>query len=133
MALETNELFSSASRSNDGRIIPRRALVKTLAAVSGAPELGVGFPLAYNTSTKKLVPWTNGGANGTGVVNCILYVKKQTSATDDVQVVVMTEGEVHYDAILLPSGESQANLKAALQAFATRSNLLVIKGLEAAQ
>lgn len=133
MALETNELFSSASRSNDGRIIPRRALVKTLAAVSGGPTLGVGFPLAYNTSTKKLVPWTNGGANGTGVVNCILLVEKASDASDDVQVVVMTEGEVHYNAILLPSGESQANLKTALQAHATRSPLLVIKGLESAQ
>lgn len=133
MALETNELFASASRSNDGRIIPRRSLVKTLAAVSGGPTLNPGFPLAYNTSTKKLVPWTNGGANGTGVINCILLVQNVASATDDVHVVVMTEGEVHYDAILLPSGETQPNLKAALQAFATRSNLLVIKGLEAAQ
>lgn len=133
MALETNELFDSASRSNDNRIVSRRNQVKTLAAVSGAPLLGVGFPLAYNTSTKKLVPWANGGANGTGVVNCILYREKQSSATDDVQVVVMTEGEIAYTAVLLPSGETQPNLKAALQAHATRSPLLVIKGLENAQ
>lgn len=133
MALETNELFSSASRIVDGRIIPRRALVKTLATVSGAPLLNPGFPLAYNTSTKFLVPWTNGGANGTGVINCILLEAKQSSASAEVQVVVMTEGEVHYDAILLPSGETQPNLKTALQAHATRSPLLNVKGLEQAQ
>lgn len=133
MALETNELFDSADGATYPRLIPRRTLVKTLAPVSGAPLLEPGFPLAYNTSTKKLVPWTNGGANGTGVINCLLYVQKQSDATDDVHVVVMTEGEAHYDDILLPSGESQPNLKAALQAFATRSNLLVIKGLENAQ
>lgn len=133
MALETNELFASVSRSNDGRLISVRNLVKTLANIGAAPLLGVGFPLAYNTSTKKLVPWTTGGANGTGVVNCILYVAKQSHATNDVQVVVMMEGEIHYSAILLPSGESQANLKTALQSTATRSPLLTVKGLDLAQ
>lgn len=133
MALETNELFASANGNTTKRIIPRRTLVKTLAAIAGAPSLAQCFPLAYNTSTKLLVPWTNGGANGTGVVNCFLYVAKDSSATEEVQVVVMSEGEIHYDDIVLPSGELQANLKAALQAFATRSSLLVIKGLEQAQ
>lgn len=133
MALETNELFASANGNTTKRIIPRRQLVKTLAAIAGAPALAQCFPLAYNTSTKLLVPWTNGGANGTGVVNCFLFVAAQSSATQEVQVVVMSEGEIHYDDIVLPSGELQANLKAALQATATRSPLLVIKGLEQAQ
>lgn len=133
MALETNELFSSASRTNDGRMVSRRNGVKTLAVVSGAPLLAVGFPLAYNTSTKLLVPWTNGGANGTGIINCILYTAKQSSASAEVQVVVMVEGEIHYNLVQLPSGETQPNLKAALQATATRSPLLIIKGLEQAQ
>lgn len=130
MALETNELFASASRTVDGRIIPRRVLVKTAAGISGAPVLDEGFPFAYNTSTKKWVPWTNGGANGTGKISAILYVKRTAHATDDFQIVVMYEGEVHYYAIKLPSGETQPNLKAALQSLSTRSDLIVVKGLE---
>lgn len=133
MALETNELFASANGPGTTRLIARRSPVKTLAAVAGAPSLAIGFPLAYNTSTKLLVPWTNGGTNGTGVINCFLYVANVASATLEVQVVVMSEGEIHYADIPLPSGETQPNLKAALQAFATRSSLLVIKGLEQAQ
>jgi len=133
MALETNELFDSDTVDPTPRMAPRHARVKTLAPVSSAPLIPRAYPLAYNTSTQKLVPWTDGGANGTGVVNCFTLEEKQSSATDDVQVVVMTEGMIHYDDIVLPSGEMQADLKAALQAFATRSNLLVIDGLEAAQ
>lgn len=132
MALETRELFDSASRSNDGRIIPRRTLVKTLATQSGSPLLAVGIPLAYNTSTKKWTQWTNGGANGTGTISGVLYVEKQADATDDVQVVVMTEGEIHLGAFVTPSGETAGNLKTALQSLSTRSSLLVIKGLESA-
>ncbi len=132
MALETNELFDSVSRSNDGRIISRRNLVKTLAAQAGAPLLGVGIPLAFNTSTDLWTQWASGGANGTGTVSAVLYTAKQTSATEEVQVVVMYEGEIHIDAFVVPSGQTLANLKIALRDLATRSPLLVIKGLDAA-
>ena len=54
MALETNELFDSASRSNDGRMISRRNMVVTLAAYnpsSGADILlPVGTPLSHDAS-----------------------------------------------------------------------------------
>lgn len=142
MALETNELFKSNSQSQEKRIIPRRALVKTLAAQTGAVTEGngkylPGVVLAYNESTLQWDLWNPAGLNGLDVVRGILYVEKDVSETDEVHVVVMTEGEVHFDDLLLldnsgSGGTDQgasAGLEAALQNPATRSALLVVKGL----
>lgn len=134
MALETNELFDSASRSNDGRMISRRNMVVTLAAYdpsSGADILlPVGTPLSYDASSNKYVVWDTGLR-----VDAVLYTEKQSDHTDDVQVVAMVEGEVHFDALHVPTenGSTSANLKTVLYDVATRSQLLLIKGLPGVQ
>lgn len=134
MALETNELFDSASQSNDGRLIPRGNMVLTLTAYDPSSGddilLPVGTPLSYDASTNKYVVWDTGLR-----VDAILIVEKQSSATDDVQVVAMVEGEAHFDALHVPTenGSSSANLKTVLYDVATRSQLLRIKGLPGVQ
>ncbi len=134
MALETNELFDSASQSNDGRLIPRRNMVLTLTAYDPSSGddilLPVGTPLSYDAGTNKYVVWDTGLR-----VDAVLIVEKQSSATDDVQVVAMVEGEAHFDALAVPAdnGSTSANLKTVLYDIATRSQLLLIKGLPGVQ
>lgn len=78
--------------------------------------------------------------NGLGIVRGFLYVEKAVSESDEVQIVVMTEGEIHFDDIVLidNSGSSGTNqgsttqLRDALRNPNTRSPLLVVKGLDAA-
>ena len=126
MALGTNELFSSATQDPFPRIKPVHVFSKTISAITGGPELGVGFPLAFNTSTNKWVPWTTGGVNGTGTIRAFVYPDAiQSDATDDVLGQIMIAGDIHHDDVLVPSGETQNNLTIALKAGLSERGLYV--------
>ncbi len=59
MALSDNQLFASvAGRGSEIRMEVKTNKVGTLAAVSGAPVLPKGCPLAFATSTGFWLPWT---------------------------------------------------------------------------
>lgn len=132
MAYTTRELVSEQTRDPYPRIKPYEdgVSVGTISNVGAAPTYEVGTPMAYNTSTNEWVMWTNGGANGTGVVGAIVYPDKiVVDATNDVLAPLMLKGQIHIDDVLVPSGESAANLLAALKAPATRSPHLDINGM----
>lgn len=131
MALQTNEKVSSVtSIPATKRVWPTVIQPKTLAAVSGAPTLAILTPLAFNTSTGFWVVWTSGGANGTGSIAGFLNEETVTSATLETLVNVILGGEIHYEDIPVPSGETLANLKTALRS-GPRTLGLTITGLDA--
>jgi len=126
----TNELWSQAVRSPYPRIIPENAQPRTIGPISGAPTLEVGFPLAYDDAELKWVPWTASGTSNTNIIKGFIYpVDVDTDATKDVLGIVMLRGEIHYDDIIIPSGEAEADLKAALR-DGPLARGLIIRGLE---
>ena len=83
---------------------------------SGSGTLERLTPVAYNTSTNKWTVWTNGGANGTGTIRGFVWPDAvELDSSDDVLGNVMLAGRVHYDDIVLPYGETESNLQAALR------------------
>lgn len=136
MAQETyaaNNLVSSVTTIPATlRIFPTSVHPKTLAAVAGAPTYDVGTPFAFNTSTKKWVVWTNGGAAGTGTILGFLAEKTTVDATDPIIANMIMGGKLHFADIPVPSGETRANMMAALIA-GTRALGFDIEGIDGAQ
>jgi hypothetical protein len=143
MALGTNELFASRDFSGRPRMVVERNKVGTIdgGGVSAAATLPVGSPLAYDTTVGGWVPFTQGGANGSGVIaGFVAHQEVLVDATDDVQCTIMLAGEVHADdidtliirtAIALASGAavSTAQMVAALKVSALRDKNLHVRGL----
>ncbi|MCZ2418668.1 MAG: head decoration protein [Burkholderiales bacterium] len=118
MAYATRELVSEQERDPYPKIhpAPGGVQVKTFAPTTPAATYPVGTPLAFNTSTNKWVVWTNGGSNGTGTVKGFVYPDAVTTdGTNDVMAPVLLLGEIPYEDIVLPAGESADNLKTALR------------------
>ena len=143
MALGTNELFASRDFSGRPRMVVERNKVGTIlgGGVAAAATLPVGSPLAYDTTVGGWVPYTQGGANGSGVIaGFVAHASVLVDATDDVQAVIMLAGEVHADdintsdirtAVALASGAAltEGNLTAALKVSALRDKQLHVRGL----
>lgn len=128
MALNPNELFASNTVSALKRVEAKTIQPKTFA--SGSGTLAQLTPIAFNTSTGFWVPWTDGGANGTGTISGFVWPDEVVLDSDDeVMGNVLLEGKVHYDDIALPSGETEANLKTALR-DGPRGLGLIIQGLD---
>lgn len=118
MAYATRELVSEQERDPYPKIhpAPGGVQVKTFAATTPAATYEPGTPVAYNTATNKWVVWTNGGANGTDDIRGIVYPDAiTTDGTNDVMGAVMLLGEIPYEDVVLPSGETADNLKTALR------------------
>jgi len=125
----TNELWSQAVRSPFPRIAAKNAQPKTIGPIAGAPTLEVGFPMAYDDAEKKWVPWTASGTSNTNIIKGFVYpVDVDTSATKDVLGIIMLKGEIHYDDIIIPTGESEADLKEALR-DGPLARGLIVRGL----
>lgn len=127
MAQNENELFSSNSVDATLRVNAKTIQPKSFA--SGSGTLAGLTPVAFNTSTNLWVVWTNGGANGTGTISGFVWPDDVVlDASDEVTGQVLLEGKIHFDDIVVPSGETEANLKTAI-----RGNLralgLVVQGL----
>jgi len=123
MAYATNELFSSNTPAAPTRTIARETAPKNLAA--GAGTLAVNTPMAFNTATNFWVPWTNGGANGTGVLKGILFPDAAVlDAGGEVIAHVLIRGIVHADDVKAASAEADADVEAILR---TEARLLGIE------
>lgn len=132
MAIQPTDLLSSSSRTAAKRIFATYSSPKQFANVAGAPELAAGTPVVYDTSAAKWKVWTAGGANGTGTIRGIVWPDAiQLHATNDVIGTVMLRGRAHADDIVLPSGETQNDLDAALKIGdpALRESGIDIEGL----
>lgn len=130
MAYQNPEHYLSVDRVPFSRCIPEIVGEKTIAAIGAAPTLTRLMPMAYNTSTNKWVVWTNGGANGTGTILAFIWPDEvPTDAANDTLAVMLLAGELHFDDIPVPSGETSANLKTALRS-GPRTVDFTIRGLD---
>lgn len=141
MALADNELFDSTDFPGRPRMVVDRNKVGLIEAQDAVATLPVGCPVAWNTSTASWTAFTQGGSNGSNVIaGFVAHDEVVVDDTDDVQFVVMLEGQVHRDdintatiraALLLASGAavSEAELDTALKAAALRDKGLYVQGL----
>lgn len=125
-----NELWEQTVRSPFPRIVPEAVAAKTVGPITGAPTLEVGYPLGFDENLNVWLPWSSAGSGGLDTIRGFIYPEDlETHATEDVLCNVMEQGRIHYDDIILPDGESEADLKAALQPNALARGLIV-RGLE---
>lgn len=134
MALNPNELYNGpVTQARDKRIAPE--ILKPKEFASGSGTLAVGCVVAFNSSTKKWVPWANGGANDTGTPRGIVFPFAITLDSDE-EVIgqVMLGGRAHAsDLIDNATGDLSANLTAALRSVTISPTLrelgITIEGL----
>jgi hypothetical protein len=127
MALNANELYASSSKDPFPRIKSVHQYPKKITAIAAASLLAVGTPMAYDSDNDQWVVWSNGGTvTGADTIRGFLYpIPVQTHASDQVLGMVMVAGEIHYDDIVLPSGETAADLKTAIRANLAARGLYV--------
>ena len=114
MAYNPNELYSDADVSPSPRIAAKRIGPKTFA--SGSGTLAKGTPVARSSATTFWVPWTNAGGNQTGTIRGFVWPDDVVLDSDEeVLGQVMLEGDLHYDDIPVPTGETAANMATALK------------------
>lgn len=135
MAYNEPDQFASAAGVGSGlRVWPRTIQPKTFA--SGSALLAKLTPVAFNSSTEFWVVWTNGGANDTGTIRGFVWPDDvQLDAGGEVLGQVLIEGKVHYDDIVLPAGEMQANLDTALitpgaDGLSLRDRGIILQGID---
>jgi len=73
-----------------------------------------GTPVVRNSSTGFWTVWANGGTNDTGNIRGFTREDVVLDGSDNVLGGVMFAGELNYDDVVLPAGESESNLKLAL-------------------
>ena len=118
MALETNEFFSSVSRSGPVGVIPHEGGVKpvTFDGDGAGTLLAPGTPVAFDSATSLWVLWDSTGLNDEDTIRGFVYPDEiQLHATDEVVGQILQRGEIDYASIVLPAGEVEADLKAALR------------------
>lgn len=127
MALNPNEQFASNSVNAKLRVEAHTIQPKKFG--SGSGTLAVLTPIAFNTSTNVWVVWTNGGANGTGTISGFVWSDDVVLDSDEeVLGNVLLEGKIHYDDIVLPGGELEADLQTALRS-GLRDKGIIVQGL----
>lgn len=115
MALGTRELFASADQDPLPRIHPymNGTEVKTFANISGGPTLAVGTPLVNDAGEYRA--WQDADADVLPIAGFVYPEAVVLHATNEVQGVVLTKGQIHFDDIVLPSGQTQNTLTAQLK------------------
>ncbi len=129
MALEPKDLgaVTNVFPESSVRLVATHNKAVKLAIIAGAPTLELGFPLQESAVPGTYEPWTNVGGKK---ISAFVHPRRHTaSATGETLVVVLTDGDVHRDAVQLPSGETQPNLDASLQEAALGARVRVF-GLE---
>jgi hypothetical protein len=113
MALATNELFDSNDQESSIRVKPYENGLhnRTFANVAAAPTYEPGTPVYVDSATGFRKVWTN----GQNIAGFVFPEAVVIDATGEVQGVVLERGRIHYDDIVLPAGETQNNLDAALK------------------
>jgi hypothetical protein len=115
MALVPEQLYTALeTQEAKPGVCGERIQPKTFAAGTGT--LAVLTPVAFNTSTNLWAVWDAGGSNGLNVIRGFVWADDITlSATGEVIGNVLMEGTINYSDIVLPTGELEADLKAALR------------------
>lgn len=151
MALETNELYKSATQAAFPRIQPEGPAgvqPKTLdeAGVGLATVLPVGTPVCFNTATNTWVPWADvagAGTNKERVIRGFVYPREITipanASGDETIGNILLRGQIHYDDIVTALGQlvpavTTTNLATALRGIAGEPALrelgLHVQGLD---
>lgn len=129
MAYAENELFGSSEYDAYPRIQPTKVLPVTVGADVAVPTLAVGIPLAYDDGNDEWVVWSALGTGNVDVIRGFLYPDEVTlDAAGEKIVQCMVKGEIHYDDIVKPDGETWGDLKEALRDGCLARGL-VIRGL----
>lgn len=113
MALEGKDLGHTTNvfPESSVRIVAKDNKAVKLEIVAGAPILELGFPLQESVVLGTYEPWVTGNE----IACFVMPNRHQSSATGETLVVVMIAGDIHRDAVQLPSGQTQPNLDLALQ------------------
>ena len=128
MALENKDLGATTNvfPESSVRIVAKDNKAVKLGIVAGAPILELGHPLmADGVTPGTYIPW----ATGSDIVAFVHPQRHQSSATGETLVVAMIAGDIHRDAVQLPSGQTQNNLDAALRSAALGSRGIRVFGL----
>ena len=128
MAFGPNELFTSNTVAAKLRIFSTSTQPKTFAV--GAVTLALGTPVAFDIVSKTWKLWANAGANEVNIIRGFIWPDAvKLDAADEVLGNVILRGRVHRDDVVLPGGETQPNLDAAMSA-GLRERGIIMEGLE---
>ena len=133
MAYDANEQVASSTRAANLRMFPfGNDSVKPKTFAAGTALLKQGAPVAFNTSTTHWEEWDGNGLNNTDIIEGFLYEDVQLVAGSEVLGQVMLQGSIHFDDIVLPSGEvDDVLLKAACRVGSSlREKGITIAGLD---
>jgi hypothetical protein len=131
MAYADRELYSSGDYDPNKRIGPKAVGVKTFAADAAATELAVGTPVAFDSANFNWVAWSASGTGDVDEIKGFVYPNAiQLDASDEVQGQVMLQGRIHFDDIVLPTGETSTDLRQACRTDCLERGLIVT-GLDA--
>jgi len=118
MALEPKDLGGSTTPFPESsvRLVVKDNKAVKLAAIVGAPILELVTPICESAVAGTYEVWNQAAEiAGRKLAAFVSPVRHQSSATGETLVVVGITGDVHRDAVILPSGEAQNDLDAALR------------------
>lgn len=126
MAYSTVELFGKSDYDAFPRIIPEKVIVATLAPDVAETELAVGTPMAYDEAAYNWKPWSAAGTGDVDEIKGFLYPDSATlDGTNEKLAQIMVRGEIHYEDVVRPDGESAADLREALRTQCMARGLMV--------
>lgn len=128
MALNPNELFSSAAGPVNTRTVAKRLINAKFKAGTGT--LNPNTPVAYSTDDDEWVAYdAAGGPTGADTIRGLVFPDAVVLDSDEeVMGWILVEGIAHIDDILAETAEADASVKADLQANA-RTRGMIIQGL----
>lgn len=128
MAFGDNELFTSNTEVPKLRIFSKSTQPKTFAV--GAVTFAPGTPVAFDTATATWKVWADAGINGNDLIRGFVWPDPVVlDAADEVLGQVMLAGRIHADDVVLPGGETQNNLDAALAGGLRERTGIIVEGL----
>lgn len=128
MALEPKDLGATTVvfPVSSPKILVKDNKAVKIAAIAGSPTLEQGFPLKESATAGTYEPWVTTSE----IVAFISNVRHKASATGETLAVVMIAGDIHLDAVQLPSGQTLANLKIELKNAELGKRGIRVFGLE---
>ncbi len=126
MAYAENELYDSSSKDPFPRIAPTRVLPCTFGADATAPTLAVGTPVAFDEDNLVWKPWSAAGTGNVDEIRGFVYPDAiALDAAGEVLGQVMVKGDIHFDDIAIPDGESVSDLRDAVRSQCLSRDLVV--------
>jgi hypothetical protein len=126
MSYAANELFGKSDYNPFPRIIPEKVIVATLSPDVAETELAVGTPMAYDEAAYNWKPWSAAGTGDVDEIKAFVYPSPvQLDGSEEVLAQLMVKGEIHYEDVVRPDGESAADLREALRTQCMARGLIV--------